>query len=103
MTTRVVNLKGKKKEDLAGVDFVYIGRYDRRWGDSKWRNPFRMDTPTEKRDGTREEVIEKFKQYLQSRPDLMAQIPELKGKTLGCWCKPLPCHGDVLAELADSS
>jgi hypothetical protein len=33
---------------------------------------------------------------------LMAQLPsELKGKKLGCWCKPNACHGDVLAELAD--
>ncbi len=23
----------------------------------------------------------------------------MKDKTLGCWCKPLPCHGDVLAYL----
>jgi hypothetical protein len=27
---------------------------------------------------------------------------ELKGKTLGCFCKPLACHGDVLAYIADS-
>jgi Domain of unknown function (DUF4326) len=27
---------------------------------------------------------------------------ELKNKTLGCWCKPLPCHGNFLAELADA-
>lgn len=30
---------------------------------------------------------------------LMKSLPELKGKTLGCWCKPYPCHGDVLVEL----
>jgi hypothetical protein len=34
----------------------------------------------------------------------MAQLPlELKGKTLGCRCKPNTCHGDVLAELADEA
>ena len=27
---------------------------------------------------------------------------ELKGKDLICWCKPLPCHGDVLLEVANS-
>ena len=27
---------------------------------------------------------------------------ELAGKDLLCWCKPLPCHGDVLAEIAAS-
>ena len=28
----------------------------------------------------------------------MDRLPELKDKTLGCWCKPEKCHGDVLAE-----
>ena len=43
-----------------------------------------------------------------SRPDLLAQIGELRGQTLGCWCMPvggfqgqLLCHGQVLAALAD--
>jgi hypothetical protein len=31
----------------------------------------------------------------------MNQLHELKDKTLGCWCKPEKCHGDVLAALAD--
>ena len=34
------------------------------------------------------------------------QIPvdalgELRGKDLVCWCAPLPCHADVLLELAE--
>lgn len=66
---------------------VYIGR------PSKWGNPFQIG-----KDGNREEVIEKYKQYLLSRPDLISSLHELKGKTLGCWCKPKPCHGDVLVE-----
>jgi Domain of unknown function (DUF4326) len=31
----------------------------------------------------------------------MTALPELRGKTLVCWCAPLPCHGDVLVELAN--
>lgn len=27
---------------------------------------------------------------------------ELKGKDLVCWCAPLPCHADVLLELANA-
>ena len=27
---------------------------------------------------------------------------ELRGKVLGCWCSPKACHGDVLAEIANS-
>ena len=69
---------------------VYIGR------PSKWGNPFIIG-----RDGTRLEVIDKYRNYIQSSRLLMMCIPELVGKTLGCWCKPLPCHGDVLVELAE--
>jgi hypothetical protein len=28
-------------------------------------------------------------------------LPELRGRKLGCWCVPLPCHPQVIAELAD--
>lgn len=70
---------------------VYIGR------PSRWGNPFAMG-----RDGTREQVIEKYRAWLQTKPDLMARLPALKGKTLGCWCHPLPCHGDVLVDLANN-
>jgi len=66
---------------------VYIGR------PSKWGNPFNIG-----KDGTREEVIEKYEQYLLGNKQLMDALSELKDKTLGCWCKPLPCHGDVLVE-----
>jgi hypothetical protein len=34
---------------------------------------------------------------------LINQVSELKGKILGCWCKPKPCHGDILVELADKT
>lgn len=71
---------------------VYIGR------PSKWGNPFVVGE-----DGTRSQVIEKYRQWVKTQPKLMAAIPELKGKTLGCWCAPKPCHGDVLAELANGT
>jgi len=71
---------------------VYVGR------PSKWGNPYKVG-----RDGTREEVIEKYRAHILASPELLAAIPELKGKVLGCWCKPQPCHGDILAELADGS
>jgi hypothetical protein len=46
-------------------------------------------------------VITKYRAYIQNHPELLAQVHELKGKVLGCWCNPKPCHGDVLAELAE--
>ena len=83
-STRVVHCK-KEQFD------VYIGR------PSKWGNPFKIG-----KDGSREDVIQKYRQWILAKPQLMAQLStELKGKTLGCWCKPSACHGDVLAELAD--
>lgn len=72
---------------------IYIGRGD----DSKWGNPFIIG-----RDGTRSEVIEKYRLWIQTQPELMAALPELRDKRLGCHCKPLRCHGMVLAEMADS-
>ena len=84
--------------------FVYIGR-GQRWTteaetlfpevkrDSLWCNPFQVG-----RDGTLEQVIERYREYLTSRPDLLKRLPELQGKILGCWCHPKPCHGDVLIQ-----
>lgn len=69
---------------------IYIGR------PGKWGNPFVIG-----RDGTREEVIAKYESWILRHPDLLASLPELKGKILGCWCAPHPCHGDILIKLAN--
>lgn len=68
---------------------VYIGR------PSKWGNPFTIG-----KDGDREEVIAKYLWHIHTSPELLADLHELKDKTLGCWCAPLPCHGDILADMA---
>jgi hypothetical protein len=83
--TTVVNVRD------SGYD-VYIGR------GSKWGNPFLIG-----RHGTREEVVALYEERLLKTPDLLVALPELKGKVLGCYCKPKSCHGDVLARLADES
>jgi hypothetical protein len=92
--TRVVNLKSGQPYDL------YIGRANPRYrlAKSKWANPFKLG-----RDGTRDEVIAKYRAWLLERPELLAQLGELRGKVLACWCKPERCHGEVLAELADGT
>lgn len=79
------------------VGDVYIGRANRFFEESKWANPFKIG-----KDGTREEVIRKYEKYLLKQPKLMASLPELKGKRLGCWCSPKACHGDVLLRLVYS-
>lgn len=76
-----------------GFGDVYIGR------PSKWGNPFVIG-----RDGTRTEVIEKYREWILTQDELLAAIPtELKDKRLVCFCAPQACHGDVLAELADGA
>lgn len=71
-------------------NMVYIGR------PGKWGNPFFIGT-----DGTREDVIAKYREWIVRQEDLLAALPELKGKDLVCFCAPLACHGDVLSELAN--
>ena len=74
----------KRTEDFD----VYIGR------GSKWGNPFKIGP-----DGNRADVIEKYRQWIKTKPNLLECLPELDCKRLGCFCKPRTCHGDVLAEL----
>ena len=83
--TTVVNMRGGASCDV---------RIDRR---SKWGNPFVIG-----KDGNREEVIAKYREWIEARPDLLwSLLPELDGQRLGCWCAPLACHGDVLVELVE--
>ena len=78
---------------------VYIGR------PSKWGNPYshKEGTLAEFKVGSRAEAVAKFEEYLLQNEELMASIHELKGKTLGCWCKPSSCHGDILAKYANDN
>lgn len=86
----------------AGVVFVKDQegnkfRYPKK--DSIWANPFKVD-----KDGTREEVIEKYRKYIIdkiNRENLWDELEKLRGKNLVCWCKPEACHGDVLVELLE--
>jgi hypothetical protein len=82
----------------APSDAVYVGRAvpRRRLQASKWANPFKVG-----RDGTREEVIARYRAYLYES-GLVDQVGELSGKNLSCWCAPEPCHADVLLELASA-
>lgn len=86
--TTVVNKQYRKH-----IGSIYIGR------PSKYGNPFKIG-----RDGSREEVLEKYENYLNAteqealRKDM---IIHLQGKVLACWCKPKKCHGDIIARIVD--
>lgn len=90
MVTRVVHCKKEPYDE-------YIGR------PSRWKNPF----PITDKD-SREYVIALFETWVKHSKEPNAQwvrdhVHELKGKTLGCWCKPRQCHGDILARMADGT
>src|SRR5215469_11727129 len=88
----------KGRRGIVPPGAVYIGRQIRflRLLRSKWANPFKIG-----RDGTRAEVISKYRDHLLSAPELMAALPELRGKDLACWCAPEPCHGEVFARASE--
>ena len=44
-------------------------------------------------------ACQKYEEYVLSSPFLMSKIMELDGKILGCFCKPDPCHGDILIKI----
>ena len=68
---------------------VYIGR------GSIFGNPYIIG-----RDGTREDVVAKYEIYARNLPIIMKAIGQLKeNDILGCFCKPLACHGDVIIKL----
>ncbi len=83
---------------------VYVGR------PSKWGNPMTVKElkrlfPDDTQLELQEKAVSWFREYITTpfgRPlELMNQIGELRDKDLVCWCFPLPCHADILLELAN--
>ena len=94
LVTRVVN----RREPFD----VYIGR------GSEWGNDWSHLPGTKAKHvvATRDEAIECYRRHLWERiasegTPLIEKLAELHGKTLGCYCAPKPCHGDVLAAAAE--
>ena len=99
--THVVNIRkfGIKnlKSRLRDKSHIYIGRNLNKYvvgskpDSDKWGNPYSLFKYS------RAESLEKYEAY--ARKHLWDQLHELAGKTLACWCHPLPCHGHVLIKL----
>ena len=93
MKTNVVNLKNEKYD-------VYIGRAGR-GQDGYFGNPFMLSAGQ-----SRGSSLDKYRAYFYDRlkkdHEFRNRINGLRGKTLGCFCKPYPCHGDVIAEYLNS-
>ena len=81
-----------KRMDIIPPEAIYVGR------PSKWGNPYRIG-----KDGSRTEVIKLYRYYLAmaNLGHTTLNLGELRGKDLICWCAPLPCHADILLELAN--
>ncbi|CAJ1342967.1 unnamed protein product [Effrenium voratum] len=96
---------------------LYVGRRGRifihttgskrvfHYSGSKWQNPFVIGGKL-----TRQQACERFKCALldgslkdpEDGSPLRAKVSELRGRRLGCWCLPEPCHAQILAELAEA-
>jgi ADP-ribosylglycohydrolase len=104
MATTLICIKGRREELETKIEtgkVIYIGRRICMGGwnlkGSKWANPFRVGEEVP----NGELAVYRYWLYLlEERKDLMeAAAIELKGQTLGCWCRQKgnePCHGDVL-------
>lgn len=105
--TTVVSVRKQKNRETC----VYVGRAMPLQGleGSPFGNPFRVGE-----DGDLQTVLFKYLLHVLSRPDLLALIPTLRGKALGCWCcedlrndffprdpATYVCHAQILADLAD--
>ena len=85
---------------------VYIGRRGKfmvlhggtgEGEDGYFGNPFPL-----KHESLRADVLAKFRTYFYERlgrdEEFKRRVLALKGKRLGCYCTPSPCHGDIIAE-----
>jgi len=95
--TRVINTKANNEfQSVKSTPaYEYIGR------GSYWGNPYSMFDSGD----SREEVIRKYKydfDYEKFPNKEKSEIYKLAGKRLGCFCKPLACHGDILANFLNS-
>lgn len=68
---------------------IFIGR------PSPYGNPFIIGE-----NGTRKEVLAKFKEYFKHLSTSNLLLDDLNNKKIACWCSmDQSCHGDILIEL----
>ncbi|MBC8428499.1 DUF4326 domain-containing protein [bacterium] len=103
ISVKVTNLRklgyDNIREWLEDETNIYIGRGLRIFinkkpfyiKQSKWRNPFIV------KEHGRENCILLYEEWIM-KSGLINDIEELRNKTLGCWCKPDKCHGDILVK-----
>jgi hypothetical protein len=95
--TTVVNIRTSRYD-------VYIGRGGQ-GKDGYFGNPFRVGELCSRcfnRHETRESTLDCYRAYLLKRvkndPVFKERLEGLRGKVLGCFCRPFACHGDVIVD-----
>ena len=119
---RVANLRKNGYNSLIDwledKNHVYVGRnmtfYVKGAEKSEFANPFKVKTQSKiaqqgnfanKKDYSNglSTSLEKYEEWLRDKcakdKDVKKRLLSLRGKVLGCWCKPAGCHGDVMAKL----
>lgn len=100
-------MSGKVVNIHLDVYDIYIGRK------SIWGNPYTVKlsrVPGTQRVATSRDAIRLYEEWLRGQPQLLEQLPNLRGKILGCFCSPkggiglndpLCCHGQILLKLIE--
>lgn len=78
-----------------GIVFINGKRFPEQ--DSPFANPYKIG-----KGNTREDVLAQYKVYIERKiANKEVDLEQLRGQKLGCWCKPDPCHCDILIELLE--
>ena len=101
---KVVRIRMSRGVEIVSCD-IYIGYPVRASGwnlnHGKWSSPFALSAFGKERcqlsDIQMLNTI--YECYVRASPELMGTLHELSGKRLGCFCPPLPCHGEILVKL----
>ena len=110
---RIQRSRQNKQVSPNGLPIVYVGR------PTKWGNPYKVGGVCANHFGTEfpiktaEDAVNCYKNMFLTKINpaiifgskevlLHADLSELKGKNLSCWCRlDCKCHADVLLELAN--
>ena len=97
--TEVIHIRFAPKDWMNNPNYVYIGRSGKGL-DGYFGNPFKSSSG--KKHGS---TLDFFRGYVVDKLDTdeeyYRRVKDLRGKILVCFCKPNPCHGDILAEYAE--
>ena len=94
----IVNLNNVENINkwLRQVGNSYVGRATvAKVFHTDWGNPFKI-----RYYDSRQKVLKLYEEHIHGNRNLVRRVGEMKGKILGCWCSPSPCHAEVLHRLA---